>query len=210
MNRKFFVSGLTVAAASSLVACGGAMVASTPGGRHTRAFQPAIDDNPPPAGTTPNPSVPGTDLKQIGSVTAHRAAADPAAPDDTQWFDWDPANGGVVGATKKYFGQVMRLDKALLSCVISDGTNALSIAGALAAYLQTPQGKALPSVTADIILYAGLWSAGAIASPLEFLGAVAAVLTVGDWVIAIGAIGAATWEVYNIMKCGIDRVPSTS
>jgi hypothetical protein len=205
MNRGLFVSGLSVAALSSLAACGTGLVAGTQGGdRKTKVYREAIGDPPLPAGTPAPGSSPAPTLQQIGSVTVHMGAPDPVDDSSSISFDWDPANGGVIGATKKYFSSVWKLDKALLGCVADDAVNAIGVAGAMATYLQANRG-ALASATNDLYVFAGVYLSGG-ATAAEFLGAAAAVLSVTDWAALCLTVGAAVFEVVRLVKCAADRI----
>ena len=208
MKRLLFVSGLTVAAGSALVSCGSGLVSTTGIGRKTRVFTQGIGNPPLPVGT-PNPNGPcvnsdGTPCAQIGHVTAHNAQPDPST--DGIWFEWDPAD---VGSTQRYLGQVRRLDKALLGCVSNNGLLIVTTAQAVAAYVTSPQGKALASVTSDLVEYAQLYLIGA-ATPLEFLGAAAAVMSLTDWFLMLSTLGISATVMYVIMRCAVDAYPSTT
>lgn len=204
LNRSLFV----VAAASTLVACSSGLASTTGIGRKTRAFTQAIGDPPLPVGT-PNPNgdcknSDGSPCADIGHVTAHRDRSDPIS--DGMWFDWDPSD---IGSTARYFGQVRRLDKALLTCTFRDGFNVMSAAVGVATFIKMDGGKVLTSATADLITYAGVMLIGG-ANALEFLGAVWAVLSAADLIIVAGSLGIAYWELFSLMRCAVDAYPTTS
>lgn len=85
----------------------------------------------------------------------------------------------------------------------------VTTAQAVAAYLTSPQGKALASVTSDLVEYAQLYLIGA-ATPLEFLGAAAAVMSLTDWFLMLSTLGISATVTYVIMRCAVDAYPSTT
>ena len=117
-------------------------------------------------------------------------------------FDWDVSQYGWRGGVLVYLGAVMKLDKSLLKCTANNGLLMVSTAQAVATYIQA-NGAKIASVTEDIRIFTGVFLAGG-ATALEYLGAVAAVMSAADWTAMMLTLGITVGTAALILNCALN------
>lgn len=181
------------AAGLTLAGCvGGAHTSPIP--RRIRA-EPVLDgggDSPPPLCTSPGQTGcidPSSGLFVIGSVQARLGPRS----FQTGW------SVGGSGDNPDYLGAVFNYADRIDLCVQHQQEALIGVAFAMATYIQANASRFV-SAGSDIRTYVGVYLAGG-ATAIELVGAVAAVFTVGEWLVLLGAIGFTAYEVATLINC---------
>ncbi len=183
-------------ASSMLAGCGGGATHLIPSHRRPSFSGVPVDpvgdpSAPPPCQSTTQTGCTdvGSGLVQIGSV---QVISSPVSF-GTNW------SSGGDGSNPDYFGAIHRFTDKLDGCVQDRSSELAATAFAMAVYIRD-NASSLASAAASLRTYAGVYLIGG-ATAIEMIGAAAAVLTVGDWIILLGAVGLTALEVAKLIRC---------
>jgi hypothetical protein len=185
---------LMAASASFLAGCGARPALLAHSSAPVRKSNLVNENTPPDGNYCTNQSQtgcvdPASNLYVIGSVQAR------AAPFSVS-TGWSVSGDGE---NPDYVGPLHRFTQRLATCAQDRTSELAATAFAMATYIQA-NAASLSSATSDLKTYVGVFLAGG-ASSFELIAAVTAVLTLGDWLVLLGAVGLTAFEVASLIRC---------